>query len=540
MKLSSLLLTDCDLPTVSSASGDHYVSVEAGCITGFGPMEDAPKAHEWRGRVVNASGRSILPGFVDAHAHVVEAGVERLRCDMSECALRQDVINAVAAAALQNDNEWIVGRGWDMALFDTVPPSLEEIDRITRGRPAYLNNANGHCVWVNSEALSRAGIHRDSPDPEGGLIGRDDSGALTGMLYESAMNLVNDLIPPLSESDLRRGMLAGEAELHRFGVTAWQEAIVGPYVQTTDVFSTLRLGAESGELRSRVTGALWWPRDRGPEYVHHLTALRESLPTESRFRCSAVKIMYDGSAATQTAAMREPYSNSDNRGITFFDRQQLIDIVSAVDAAGFDAHIHANGDRAVVDCLDAIEQAIRTNTVRERRHQLAHLHFLDDNLIVRMAQLGVVAVVQPLWAHRSKKMQELVLPGLNAGQAAGIYRYGSLTQAGVTLASSSDWPVSTPDPWQGIQVAVNRHHPSGVSDLELLPNEGLNLKTALQSATQGAAYAIRRENKIGSIAVGKAADLIVLSSSVYSRDSAELYKMEVDQTFIDGEVVFSR
>lgn len=510
------------------------VEFEAGRIIGIRPHD----ARDARGPgALDAKGRALLPGFIDAHAHVVEAGVERLRCDMTGARSAEETFAAISEYAASTDAPWIVGRGWELDLLPDPVRSLEVLDRITGDRPAYLNNANGHCAWANSAALRAARISASTPDPVGGVIGRDAYGALDGMLYESALNLVNDLIPPLSEAEKTAGLRAGVAELLSFGVTSWQEAIVGPYVQTTDVAATLREGVAAGIVPGHVEGAIWWPRGRGAEAIDEVLAQRELAGSSPRFRCDAVKIMLDGTAATLTAGMIDPYPDG-TTGDSFFDPEALAAAVAEADLRGLDVHIHANGDRSVRDAVDAIGEAVRRNPPRRRRHQIAHLGFARHEDIRRMADLSVIGVVQPAWAHRSAKMVERILPRVSEGSADLAYPFGSVIRAGGELAFSSDWPVSPPDPWAALHGAVHRSRSGSVDHRPLGAAEAISVSDALRSATHGSARALRREDTIGHLAVGYQADLVLADRS-WADAERSLEETGTSATLVAGEVVFA-
>lgn len=527
-------ITHIERCTLIGSDDPMRIVIEGGRIAAVEPA--AMEASSSPDRVLHADGRAVLPGFVDAHAHVVEAGIEMLRCDMTGGADADDTLRRITEYRDRCASEWLIGRGWEITLLDETVRSLELIDRVTGGRPAYLNNANGHCAWVNSAALRAAGIDRRTPDPPGGSIGRDARGEPDGMLYESAMNLVADLLPALSAQEKRAGLLAAERVLHAAGVTAWQEAIVGDYVPTTDVLGTLRDAVALGEVRSRVNGAIWWPRGVGAEAIDLVRSQRALTGDDPRFRCDAVKIMYDGTASSRTAATIEPYRDADQPE-TFFSPAQLTQIVAAADREGLDVHIHANGDRAVRDAVDAIA-GLDPAARQDRRHQIAHLNLLRDEEIRRMSDLGVIAVIQPLWAHRSAKIVHHVLDGLSEADAGRIYRFGSMANAGVRLASSSDWPVSTPDPWPALHTAVHRRAPRA-DGTALLPGEGLGLATAVHAATAGGAYALRREHELGSVRAGFAADLVLLDRP-WQDVAGDIGAVVTETTMIDGEVVFER
>lgn len=510
------------------------VEHESGRITAVRPAE----ARDALGpNTIDAAGRALVPGFIDAHAHVVEAGIERLRCDMTAARTSAETFEAIAEYARSSNGPWIVGRGWELDLLPEEQRSIAFLDRLTGDRPAYLNNANGHCAWVNSAALRAAGITRETADPSGGAIGRDARGELDGMLYESALNLVNDLIPALTEAEKLAGLRAGVAELLSYGVTSWQEAIVGPYVQTTDVARTLREGSASGIAPGYVEGAIWWPRGHGADAIDAVLAQRASAAGAPRFRCDAVKIMLDGTASTRTASMIDPYSDGTS-GESFFDPAVLAEVVGSADEHGLDVHIHANGDRSVREAVDAIASAVRRNPGRAHRHQIAHLGFARPEDVQRMADLAIIGVVQPAWAHRSAKMVSRVLPQVSAQSEPLAYPFGSVVRAGGELAFSSDWPVSPPDPWAALHTAVHRRSRASVDAEPLGAAEGMALADAMRAATHGAARALRREDRTGHLAVGFDADLALADRS-WAEAERSLEDTRTSATLVAGEVVFA-
>lgn len=538
--MSRLVFADCELP-LSDAPGARWdVVVADGRIVSVGA---AGSADGVEGTRIDARGRALVPGFVDAHVHIPESGVEMLRCDMSACRSREEVLARVADyVAADPGEEWIVGRGWDSSHFLAEPPTLAELDAITGSRPAYLNNRDGHSVWVNSAALSRAGVDASSPDPAGGVIDRDATGALTGLLFESAMQLVSDIIPPVTREQLRKGLVVAQDYMFSLGVTAWQDAIVGDFVPTTDVFELYRDAAADGTLKAKVTGSLWWDRDPAQRDIGALVALRESLPSDGRFRCTSVKVMYDGWFSTHSAAISSDYvrGREGNRGVTFFSPEEIVRDVAAIDAAGFDLHFHSVGDRATSEILVALANAIEQNPQRDRRHQIAHVWVLGDEQIAEMARLGLLANLQPFWARHHAELDEIVSPALPEELRTRQLRFASLARAGIPLASGSDWPVSSANPFDAIHVAVNRAHPVDGELEAFLPEERLTVTEALRAATSGSAHAIRRDDDTGAIAPGMAADLVLLSHGIDGYPAQDLHRLRADYTVVDGEVVYSR
>jgi len=502
-----------------------------------------------RTEVVDLAGGALLPGFQDAHIHAVVGGLQQLGCDLAVVHDLEDYCAAIRAFSDDHPHaSWIQGSGWYGDVFPGGFPHRDELDRLVPGRPAVFLSHDAHGVWVNSEALRLAGIGRHTPDPPGGRIMRDADGEATGMLAESAAGLVTRLLPPVSAAQLAEALRQAQAYLHSLGVTAWQDAAVGALLGVPDIFGAYREAAEAGRLTARVTGALWWDRDQGLGQLESLgerrAAASAAVPDGGRFRASAVKIMQDGVCENLTAAVVEPYhGHPDDTGESFIDPAELIEIVRQLDGRGFDIHMHAVGDRAVRECLDALAGC--GGPPRGARHQVAHIDLIQPGDVARMAQLGAIANVQPLWAREDKVLVETKLPYLTAGQQANHFAFGSLLAAGVPLAMGSDWPVSSPDPLWGIHVAVNRTAPAAdphaqdehAQTVPLLAGEAVDVRSAVHAYTLGAARANRLDAETGSLEAGKLADLVVLDRDPFAVPPSELSSLRARATFVDGSLV---
>jgi predicted amidohydrolase YtcJ len=494
--------------------------------------------------VVDLQGGLLAPGFVDAHVHPIQGGLERLRCDLSEQSTREEYLAAIARyAAERPDVDWILGGGWAMPAFPGGTPTAADLDTVVPGRPAFLPNRDHHSVWVNTRTLEIAGIDRDTPDPPDGRIERDADGHPSGTLHEGATALVAPYLPHTTADDYYAALMAGQAYLHSVGVTSWQDAIVGAYAGMDDPASTYTTAAANGDLRSYVVGALWWERTLGVEQVADLVARRDAM-TGGRFRATSVKIMQDGVAENGTAALTAPYLDrcghpTDNSGHSFVEATALREAVSALDAAGFQVHVHAIGDRGAREALDAFE-----GTDPARRHHIAHLQLVHPDDVRRFAALGVAANMQMLWAYRDDQMVELTLPVLGPERSAWQYPFGDLHRTGAALVAGSDWPVSTPDPLAAIHVAVNRtgygeEGPAGHDPF--LPEQAIGLETAFAAYTSGSSWVNHRgpedAQSAGVLRPGAVADLVVLDRDPFAAAPGEVGATRVVSTWIDGEAV---
>ncbi|MFF5027419.1 amidohydrolase [Streptomyces collinus] len=493
-----------------------------------------------RTEVVDLAGRLLLPGFQDAHVHPVPAGLELTQCDLSGLTTAEETVAAVRAyAEAHPDRAWVLGGGWSMEAFEGGVPTRALLDAVVPDRPVYLPNRDHHGAWVNSRALELAGIDRNTPDPADGRIERDASGAPNGTLQEGAMRLVGELAPAATAAERLAALLHAQRHLHALGITAWQDALVGDFLGMDDPAGAYLTAARDGSLTARVTGALWWDRDRGAEQIPELVAKRAEF-SHGRFRAGTVKLMLDGVAENHTAALLDPYLDrcgcaTANRGKSFIHPERLPTYVTELDALGFQCHFHALGDRAVRDALDAVEAARTANGPSDTRPHLAHLQVVHPDDVPRFARLGATANIQPLWAAHEPQMDELTIPFLGAERAAWQYPFGALLRSGARLAAGSDWPVSSPDPLHGVHVAVNRVEPGGGAPV-FLPDERLSLADALTAYTAGSAY-VNHLDDGGRVAVGALADLVVLDRDPFAGPPEEIAETRVALTYVGGERV---
>ncbi|MET3904838.1 amidohydrolase family protein [Paenarthrobacter sp. 4246] len=526
------------------------VAIEGGRIIAVGGPEDLEATVSPETRRVDLQGQLVLPGFQDAHIHPIFAGIELLQCDLTEVASAEEAVATVARYAADNPDEpWILGAGWSMDFFPGGTPGRELLDAVVPDRPVYLVNRDHHGAWANTAAFKAAGITKATPDPDGGRLEREADGTPAGTVHEGAMDLFNAVKPAVSYELAYQGLLASQQLLLAQGITAWQDAWVPiPEGEHADHLKVYQDAAKAGDLKVRVTACQWWDRTAGMSQLEAIVERRNSVAEAFdplQLNANTVKVMVDGVAENYTAAMHHVYldhhgHHTENRGIEFFEPEQLKEFVTAIDAEGMQVHFHALGDRAVTDALDALETARNSNGANDHRHHLAHLQVVRREDVTRFPELNAAANVQALWACHEEQMDTLTLPFLEPGAEDRHYPFGELAAAGARLVAGSDWPVSTADPIAAIHVAVNRKAPG-----ENLPPLGpashkLSLKQIVDAYTHGTAWINHLDAATGTLEPGKLADLAVLDVNLFDLPEEELHRAEVTQTWIGGECVYDR
>jgi predicted amidohydrolase YtcJ len=521
------------------------VAVRDGRIAAVGHDDDVRTLVGAHTEVVDLGGGLLVPGFQDAHAHPLAAGVDMLRCDLNDVTSATETLAGIATyAAAHPDLPWILGSGWSMTDFPGGTPTTALLDAVVTDRPVFLSNRDGHGAWVNSLALELAGISASTPDPVDGRIERDADGTPAGTLHEGAASLVERLAPAPTPQEQLAGLLQAQQVMFSHGITAWQDAAVGALFGQPDSLPIYLAAQQSGALQARVVAALWWDRTRGGEQIDELVGRREEA-ARAGFRATSVKVMQDGVVENFTAGLLAPYLDAcgcptHNQGLSFVDPVALREHVVRLDAQGFQVHFHALGDRAVRESLDAVAAARSANGVTDGRHHIAHVQVVAPEDLPRFKALAVSATIQPLWAAHEPQMDELTIPFLGDERAALQYPFGELQAAGAHLAAGSDWPVSSPDPLLGAHVAVNRVLPdaTGAEAEPFHPRNRIALAAALDAYTTGSAYVNHRDDQTGRIAVGWLADLAVLDRDPFAGPAGQIASTRVVATYVAGEAVF--
>ena len=523
----------------TARSRAEAVAVRDGRIVAVGSTADIQRLAGPDTRTVDLAGRLVLPGFHDAHVHPMSAGVELGQCNLNDLPSAGATLDAIRACMAGNGGRpWLVGGGWQLTTFPAGQPRRQELDAITGATPAVFSSTDGHTVWVNSAALKAAGITRTTKDPDEGRIERDASGEPTGLLRESATELVSRVVPATTVEEFQAGLVRALAQMHRFGIVSFEEASA-----REPMVDAYRAVAREGKLTARAHLSLYADPALDASQVDRFVATRRAV-TEPGLTADAVKIFVDGVIEAATAYVIEPYLPLKGeppvrpRGLPNFTDEALTALVTRLDREGFQTHMHAIGDAGIRQGLDAIAAAARTNGARDRRPNIAHIQLFHPDDIGRFATLGVVANMQPLWASADEFITNLTEPRLGPERSKWMYPFRSLQQAGARLAGGSDWSVSSVNPLDAIEVAVTRRNVGAPDDApSWLPEQRLDLETAISAYTNGSAY-VTFEDDSGSLEVGKRADLVVLDRNVFDLPARQIHEARVLWTVVDGREVF--
>jgi predicted amidohydrolase YtcJ len=488
---------------------------------------------------VDLEGGFLMPSFGDGHAHPLYGGLESAGPAIRPCQTVDEIVTAVKEFAAENpEQDWIVGASYESSMAPDGLFDARWLDAAVPDRPVVLRAWDYHTMWCNSVALERAGITADTQDPVLGEIPRRDDGSVLGTLREwGAMDLVTAVMPAHSE-DVRVAALGTAADYYLArGVTWVQDA----WVEPADV-DTYLAAARDDALRMRFNLAFYAdPRYFDAQVTAYADARRRVDEAGSPLlTAQTVKFFADGVVENETGALLAPYCTAlHNHGQRNWEGDSLAEAAARVDELGLQIHIHAIGDAAVRQALDAIEHVMVRNGSRDRRPVIAHAQLVDDADIGRFAQLGVIPNMQPLWAQLDPLMVVLTVPRLGAERADRQYRIRSLHESGAPLAFGSDWPVSSGAPLDGIAVAVSRQTEAGEPEGGWTPDEILPIERALSAYTAGVAHQAFAENHWGRLVPGASADLLWLNRDPRTTAALDLPALDIRATYLRGERAYS-
>ncbi len=500
------------------------LAVAGGRILAAGSDEQA-RAHAGAGTLlVDLEGNFVLPGFNDAHLHLVSGGFEKINVSLTGVRSLGEMKARIAErAGVTRSGEWIRGRGWDQTLWeDARLPTRHDLDEVTAGHPAVFHRADSHIAVVNSAALAAAGVDRAAAAPASGHIDRDEKGDPTGILRETAMDLVADRIPPPTRAQRRRAIELALREAAVWGITSLQDN------SDWENFSVFEELDQAGSLTVRLRE---WLDFNAPMDV--LEERRRVGAFSERLATGMLKGFMDGSLGSRTAALLEPYEDdSGNRGLPRYDLRTLGALVQERARAGFQIGLHAIGDAGLQLALDAFAAAGNAGKLRFR---VEHAQVTSPRQIATFRELGVIASMQPNHLLTDLQWAEA---RLGAERARHSYAWAEFLRQGVPLAFGTDFPIEPITPFRGLYAAVTRRDTSGAR--EFFPMHKLNLDQAIAACTTGAAYAEFAEHEKGTLEPGNLADFVVLDRDITRAVPQEILATQVLRTVVGGRTVYDR
>ncbi len=509
--------------------------IEDGRIKAVGGKE-LEQEYRGGGQLFDAGTRAVIPGLTDAHLHLEQyaLGLQKVDC---ETATKGECLARVARRAHQlPPGKWILGHGWNQNDWSEGYGNAAELDQVAPDQPVFLTAKSLHAAWVNSAALRLANLTADTPDPSGGRLGRDAHGNLSGILYERAMELVYTVIPEPSQEQVCTAIQQAQLGLWKMGLTGVHD------FDRRRCFMALQKLHQNNELYLRVLKSIPF------EDLPHAVAL--GLRTgfgDDVLRIGQVKAFADGALGPQTAAMLQPYDNQvENSGILMMDVEELYELGRMAVDAGLALAVHAIGDRANHEVLQAFEQlreyeyeiARRKGqqvSHKQLRHRIEHVQLIHPDDANRLAKLDIIASMQPIHAPSDMLMADRFW----GKRATFAYAWRTQLKSGAVLAFGSDAPVESPNPFWGVQAAVTRRRLDGTPGPDgWYPEQRLSIDQAIHAFTSGAAYAAGMEDRLGKIAPGYLADLLILDRDPFACPPDELHRIRPTATMVDGHWVY--
>jgi hypothetical protein len=513
------------------------IAIRRGKIQAVGRDEEVERYRGIGTKRIDAGGKLVLPGFTDCHIHFLDGSLNLGRADLEGAKDPAEIQERLRAyAAKHPDDAWILGHGWNYAMFgQEILPHKKYLDGLFPERPVFLDGYDGHTYWANSKAMFLAGIGKETPNPPNGEIVHDpQTGEPTGALKESAGELVEKVIPKPDRVAKLRALRSGLKWANQNGLTRVHSA--GQDFPELDLFDELR---QEKQLSVRFYIAYFQdPPELRKQDIEVMETARKKYHDEW-IDIGVVKFMLDGVVESHTAAFLEPYSDDPSaNGPLFWDPAKYQSAVAEMDKRGFQIFTHAIGDKAIRTAFDAYEFTEKKNHDKNRRPRIEHIEDINSADIPRFGGLGVIASMQPLHSYPDNDTLDVWARNVGPERASRAWVWKSISEAGGRLAFGSDWPVVTLNPWQGIQTAVTRQTAEGTPKEGFVPSQRLSVAQAVQGYTLGAAYAGRREKTEGSLMVDKVADVIMVDRNIFEIDPHTIGGTKVVTTIVGGKIVY--
>ena len=481
-------------------------------------------------KVIDGHGKTLLPGLIDAHGHVIDLGFDQKRIQLVGTTSLKEAQERIRAYVAANPKlAWYRGAGWNQVIWKLGRfPYASELDAVIPDHPAVLSRVDGHAQWVNTKALQAAGITRDTKDPVGGRIERDAQGNPSGVLVDKAMDLTDRVLPEPSDAERLEALKAAVAHMNSVGLTSTADAGV-----SAAVVADYRKLADQGQLNARIYAMIG---DTGADFL----ALSKSGPLigygQDHLTVRSVKLFADGALGSRGAALLAPYSDKpDQRGLLFETDAAMEAKIQTALKAGYQVNVHAIGDAANRQVLDGFEAAYKAVGGRALRNRIEHAQIIALIDIPRFKQLDVIASMQPTHATSDMNMAE---DRLGAERLKGAYAWRTLLKQGTLIAAGSDFPVESDNPFFGLYSAVTRMDHEGHPAGGWHPEQAMTLVEAFRAFTLDAAYAQHQEKTVGSLETGKWADFIIIDRDLFQVPPGEIWKIKVEQTWVGGRRVY--
>jgi predicted amidohydrolase YtcJ len=530
---ADLIITNARIYTVDD--GHPFVSalaVRDGRVQFVGSVREAMLLRGPATRVLDAEGRTVIPGMVDAHAHLFGLGEFLRSIDLTDTRSFDDIVMRVGARVKEAPpGRWVIGRGWDQNKWgDTRFPTHEALSRVSPNNPVVLTRIDGHALLANAATMRAAGVTAATKDPAGGRIERGANGEPTGVFIDNAMGLIDRVIPAMSHDEMRTAALAAVKESNRWGLVGLHDP--GEPREVLDVFEEL---AKAGTFSLRVYAMI---SDDSAAIEHYFQRGPQSALYDSHLWIRAIKLYADGALGSRGAALLDPYSDDPkNSGLLKTTPEHLRDVSTRALQHGFQVATHAIGDRGNRVALDAYEAAFKAVPTVDHRFRIEHVQVLDHADVPRFAQLGVIPSMQAV--HQTSDMY-WAPTRLGYARTFGAYAWRSLLNTGVIIPNGSDFPVERVNPLFSFHAAVSRQDDDSWPPGGWFPEQKMTREEALKSMTIWPAYAAFQEQAMGSLTVGKLADFVILDRDIMTIPDSEILGTNVLATYIGGRVVYER
>jgi len=510
------------------------MAVRDGRVIAIGRYDDISGMVSDTTVVVDGGGKTVLPGLQDTHLHLQDSGYFNASlADLTGIETVSDLQARLKAHASQDGAGWVLGVGWYTGVFSDHNLDRAVLDKVTGDRPCLIYASDLHSACLNSAACDAVGLSAATTDPLNGRFSRYADGAPTGMIHEGAISWVRERLPPTSDDDYVKGVQYGQRHAHKHGITG----VIDAWVTERHCRVYSRMAAE-GTLTIRVSGsAKVDAKETVPDAVRRLNALRHAHRSDM-FNVGSAKFFLDGVLENRTAAMIDNYADADGGNAPLmFEPDQIRDMFAAFDAERYQIHVHVIGDLAARAALDGLEHARAQNGFWPAHHQLAHLQCVRPADIARLGELGCVANIQTLWARYAPSVTDVAVPMVGPDLAGSLYPFRSLLDSGALWTLSSDWGVSTLNPFEIMETAITRQPPGKGSHPVFLPEQRLTRHEALKGYTVNAAVAAWRP-QTGRLTPGSFADFVIIDRNILTCDVYDIGATQVVATFIAGHPVY--